>query len=122
MDNAQSPFSIPDTQTCMSLNDRATRRQGAWQRHSSYLQAAALISTNQSQRGCLVSEFKLTFSHFKQYYTLFHALFHSHVFQKTSNNNSQLFYQNPPKVSNFGSAKNIIGLIKVENYFLFLRC
>lgn len=49
MDNAQRPFSSPDTQTCMSLNDRATRRQDAWQWHSSYLQAAALISTNQSQ-------------------------------------------------------------------------
>lgn len=29
MDNAQRPFSSPGTQTCMSLNDRATRRQGA---------------------------------------------------------------------------------------------
>ena len=34
---------------------------------------------------CLVSEFKFTFSHFKQDYTLFHT----YVFLKTPNNNSQ---------------------------------
>ena len=36
-------------------------------------------------KGRLVCEFKLTFLHFKQYYTYFH----SHVFQKILNNNSQ---------------------------------
>ena len=40
-------------------------------------------------RTCLVTEFKLTFSHFKQYYTYFYTLFHPHVFQKSTNNNSQ---------------------------------
>ena len=40
-------------------------------------------------RVCLVSEFKLIFSHFKQHYIHFYTLFHLHVFQKITNNNSQ---------------------------------
>ena len=48
-----------------------------------------LNSHPQTLRACLVSEFKLTFSYFKQYYTYFHTLFHPHVFQKIPNNNSQ---------------------------------
>ena len=44
----------------------------------------------------LVSEFKLTFSYFKQHYTFFHTLFHPHVFQKTPNNNSQTTLPNTP--------------------------
>ena len=47
------------------------------------------------KRTCLVSEFKLTFSHFKQYYTHFHTLFHPHVFQKAPNNTT---LPNTPKV------------------------
>ena len=47
-------------------------------------------------RVCLVSEFKLTFSHFKQYYTFFHKFFHSYIFQKTTNNNSQTTLPNTP--------------------------
>ena len=43
---------------------------------------------------CLVSEFKLTFSHFKQHYTYLHTFFHPHVFQKISNNNSQAILRN----------------------------
>ena len=43
-------------------------------------------------RVCLVSEFKLTFSYFKQHYTLFHP----HVFQKIPNNNSQTTLPNTP--------------------------
>ena len=48
----------------------------------------------------LVSEFKLTFLHFKQHYTYFHTyfhiLFHQHVFQKITNNNSQTTLSNIP--------------------------
>ena len=36
-----------------------------------------------------MSEFKLTFLHFKQHYTHFYIIFHLHVFQKITNNNSQ---------------------------------
>ena len=35
---------------------------------------------------CLVINFKLIFSHFKQYYTYFYTFFHSYVFQKITNN------------------------------------
>ena len=34
---------------------------------------------------CLISQLKLTFSHFKQFYTYFNTLFHSHIYQKYSN-------------------------------------
>ena len=47
-------------------------------------------------RTCLVSEFKLTFSHFKQHYLHFHTLFYPHIFQKTINNNSQTTLPNIP--------------------------
>ena len=41
-------------------------------------------------RGCLVCDFKQLFSVFKQHFTHFNALFHSHVFpQMFSNNNFQ---------------------------------
>ena len=40
--------------------------------------------------GCLVDIFKQQFSVFKQYYTYFYTLFHSHVFlHMFSNNNFQ---------------------------------
>ena len=43
-----------------------------------------------SLRGCLVCDFKQSFSVFKQYFTYFNALFHPHVFsQLFSNNNFQ---------------------------------
>ena len=41
-------------------------------------------------RGCLVCDFKQSFSVFKQYFTHFNTLFHSHVFSQIfSNNNFQ---------------------------------
>ena len=36
------------------------------------------------------------FSHFKQYYTHFKILFHSHIFQKTTNNVTQTTLPNTP--------------------------
>ena len=49
-----------------------------------------------SIRACLVINFKLIFSHFKQYYTHFYTHFYLHVFQKVTNNNSQTTLQNTP--------------------------
>ena len=46
---------------------------------------------------CLVINLKLTFSYFKQYYTHSNTLFHPHIFQKTTNNNSQTILPNIPK-------------------------
>ena len=43
-----------------------------------------------------VSEFKLIFLNFKQYYTFFHTFFYTHIFQKTINNNSQIIIPNTP--------------------------
>ena len=39
--------------------------------------------------GRLVAHFEHTFEYFKQYYTLFHILFYSHVYQKHPNNITQ---------------------------------
>ena len=40
------------------------------------------------------NKFKQQFSHFEQYYTLFH----SYIFQKTPNNNSQTNLPNTPEI------------------------
>ena len=50
---------------------------------------------------CLVYHLKLTFLHFKQYYTHLHIFFHPHVFQKTTNNISQTTLPNTPLVFMF---------------------
>ena len=73
---------------------RALLKASNWAHLSHYLELwripLPLIPTpNKDQRAYLVSEFKLTFSHFKQHYTHFHTLFHPHAFSKTPNNNSQ---------------------------------
>ena len=48
---------------------------------------------------CLVSDFKLTFLHFKQYHTLFHShVFFIHIyFNKLQTTILKLFYQTPSK-------------------------
>ena len=40
------------------------------------------LKNGERSRGCLVSILKHIFSVFKQYYTYFHTLFHSHVYKK----------------------------------------
>ena len=45
---------------------------------------------------CLVEYLKHMFSVFKQHYTLFHTLFHPHVFQKNTNNITQTLLPNGP--------------------------
>ena len=45
-------------------------------------------------RACLVSEFKLIFLYFKQYYIHFYIFFYPHVFQKITNNNFQTILPN----------------------------
>ena len=47
-------------------------------------------------RAHLVEHFSNMFSIFKQYYTHFHTLFHSHVFQKNTNNITQTTLPNGP--------------------------
>ena len=54
-----------------------------------------IMDKNSFLRAYLVSEFKLTFSHFKQHYTFFYP----QVFQKTPNNNSQTTLPNTPLMS-----------------------
>ena len=46
--------------------------------------------------GRLVHVFKHIFSVFKQHYTYFHALFHSHVFPKNTNNVTRTTLPNGP--------------------------
>ena len=54
----------------------------------------------QIYRGCLVRCFEQQFSVFKQYYTYFHIIFHSHVFSKNTNNVTRI--ANDPLSSQFG--------------------
>ena len=67
-----------------------------------------------------MSEFKLTFSHFKQHYTYFythfHILFHQHIFQKITNNNSQTILPNTPKIFVWW---DIIWLVQVQHFLNF---
>ena len=50
----------------------------------------------QQSRVCLVGEFKQQFLVSKQYYTYFHTLFHSHVFQKIQTTLLEQHYQTIP--------------------------
>ena len=48
--------------------------------------------------GYLVGKFKHTFEYFKQHYTHFYTLFHSHIYQKHPNNITQTSLPNEPYV------------------------
>ena len=52
-----------------------------------------------NSRPHLVKHLKHMFSVFKQHYTHFHTLFHSHVFQKNTNNITQTPLPNGPLIS-----------------------
>ena len=51
--------------------------------------------------GYLVGKFKHTFEYFKQHYTYFHTLFHSHIYQKHPNNITQTPLLITPYISLF---------------------
>ena len=47
----------------------------------------------------MVSQLKLIFSHFKQFYTYFNTFFHLHIYQKHQNNIIQIILSNEPLIS-----------------------
>ena len=57
------------------------------------------MTAKQTLKGCLVSHLKLTFSHFKQYYTHFHTLFIYTYFKKLQKSYFKLLYQTSSKSS-----------------------
>ena len=74
----------------------------------------------------LVILLKLTFLHFKQHYIFFHIFFHSHMFQKTLNNNSQthssnrlLIFDTSFKICEMGCASKVSHM-RFTSWFLFL--
>ena len=55
-----------------------------------------LLNTFRILRACLIGKLKLTLSVFKQPYTHFHSFFQPHVFQKITNNITQIPLLNGP--------------------------
>ena len=58
----------------------------------------------------LIEHFSNIFSIFKQYYTHFHTLFHSHVFKKIQTTLLKLLYQTGPKL--FEKAECLVKAVK----------